>query len=191
MATDFIVDMETLGKADNSVILSIGVLACPEQPIPDIHELVRHGYYAKLNREQQFKAGRTADKETLEWWNNQSDSARDVLASTNLKDIVQAQLEIRSFFFENGYSKNESRIWSRGMIDQRWWQSLCKTCQSINPDVTDFLPFWLWRDVRTALEVLTGDPNCSNMVDASLMIKHNALYDCAADYIKLQGAIDG
>lgn len=191
MATDFIVDMETLGKADNSVILSIGVLACPEPPITDMIELVHRGYYVKLNREQQIKAGRTADKETIEWWKNQSDSARDVMASTNLKDIVQAQLEIRSYFFENGYSRNESRIWSRGMIDQRWWQSLCKTCQQLNPDITDFLPFYLWRDIRTALEILTGDPNCNNMVNTASMIKHHALYDCAADYIKLQGAIDG
>lgn len=191
MATDFIVDMETLGKADNSVILSIGVLACPEPPITDMIELVRRGYYVKLNREQQIKAGRTADKETIEWWKNQSDSARDVMASTNLKDIVQAQLEIRSYFFENGYSRNESRIWSRGMIDQRWWQSLCKTCQQLNPDITDFLPFHLWRDIRTVLEILTGDPNCNNMVNTASMIKHHALYDCAADYIKLQGAIDG
>ena len=191
MATDFIIDMETLGKDDKSVILSIGVLAVPEEPVYDLIELVRHGYYAKLNRDQQIKAGRTADKETIEWWKNQGKSALDVFANTNLKDICQAQLEIRAFVFENGYSKKDSRIWSRGMIDQRWWQSLCKTCQEINSDINDFLPFWIWRDTRTALELLTGDPNCASMVNESLMIKHHALYDCAADCIKLQGALNG
>lgn len=191
MATDFIVDMETLGKADNSVILSIGVLACPEKETKNIKALIQNGYYVKLKRDQQIQAGRTADKDTVDWWKSQGESAKAVFATTDLKDIVQAQLEIRAFMFEHGYSRQESRIWSRGMIDQRWWQSLCKTCQSINSDITDFMPFWIWRDIRTALEILTGDPNCDSLVDESAVIKHNALYDCVLDYLKLQGAMHG
>lgn len=191
MATDFIIDMETLGKSDSSVILSIGVLACPEEYTTDINALLKNGYYAKLNREEQFNAGRTADKDTIEWWQSQSDSAKEVITNTNLKSITKAQLEIRAFMFEHGYSRKESRIWSRGMIDQRWWQSLCKTCQKYDKDITDFLPFWLWRDTRTALEILTGDPNCDNLVNTNNVIKHNALYDCVLDYLKLQGALNG
>ena len=191
MATDFIVDMETLGKTDDSIILSIGVLPCPEEEITNVNTLLRSGYYVKLNRDQQIKAGRKADKETVKWWKSQGDAAKAVFANTDLKDIVQAQLEIRAFMFERGYSRNESRIWSRGMIDQRWWQSFCKTCQSINSDITDFLPFGIWRDTRTALEILTGDPNCNNMVNIEQFIKHNALYDCVMDYLKLQGAMNG
>lgn len=190
MAVDFIFDAETLGKVDDSVILSIGILPCPEdmQKTYTIKELYSTGLHIKLDRDQQLKYGRKIEQDTVDWWKKQGAAARDVLINKNLVDIVQAQLTIRKFMFDNGFDRQKSKIWSRGMIDQRWWQSLCKTCQQINPDVTDFLNFGIWRDVRTALELLTGNPKgCIEDSDPNF-IKHNALCDCCMDFLRFQGA---
>ena len=189
MATDFIIDFETLGTSDDSVLLSIGVLACPSEKTISIKDLLTNGLYIKFNREQQFKAGRKVDPYTLEWWEKQGDEAKNVLSSTNLTDIVKAQLKIRSFCFEHGFDKQNSRIWSRGMVDQRWWQSFCKTCQNYNPNINAFLGFWLWRDVRTAMELLTGTTKGSIADDDPRFIKHNALSDCCMDFLRLQEAL--
>lgn len=189
MATDFIIDFETLGVSDDSVLLSIGVLPCPDYEEYSINELISKGLYLKLNREQQFNAGRKIDNETLSWWEQQGDDAKHVLSSKNLIDITKAQLKVRAFCFENGFDKNNSRIWSRGLIDQRWWQSFCKTCQKYDSNINDFLSFWLWRDIRTAMELLTGSTKGKISDDDPRFIKHNALSDCVMDYLRLQEAL--
>lgn len=190
MATDFIVDFETLGVTDDSVLLSVGILPCPDiSGTYTVKDLISSGLYIKFNREQQYKAGRKLDSNTLEWWEKQGDAAKIVLSNTNLHDIVKAQLTIRSFMFEHGFDKRESKIWSRGMIDQRWWQSFCMTCATLDQNVNDFLPFQNWRDIRTILEVLTGSTKGSIQDDDPRFIKHNALSDCVLDYLRMQNAL--
>lgn len=193
MANDFIIDMETLGKTDNSVILSIGILKCPEEPLYSITELAKLGMHIKLNRKQQLAVGRIVEKDTIEWWEQQGEAAKDVLSSLLLVDIVPAFYKIKSFCYENGFDKKNSRIWSRGLIDQRWWQSFVKSCQKYDPNISDFLDFWIWRDVRTVLELLTG--NVNGTIDFSdtdpRIIKHNALCDCIIDFLRLQEALKG
>ena len=62
MATDFIVDFETLGVTDDSVLLSVGILPCPDiSGTYTVKDLISSGLYIKFNREQQYKAGRKID----------------------------------------------------------------------------------------------------------------------------------
>ena len=191
MANDFIIDMETLGKSDNAVILSIGVLKCPEEPLYSITELAKNGMHIKLNRKQQLAVGRIVEKDTIEWWEKQGEAAKEVLSSLSLVDIVPAFYQIKSFCYENGFNKNSSHIWSRGLIDQRWWQSFVKSCQKYDPNISDFLDFWLWLDIRTLLTMLTGDGNGAISNDDPRFIKHNALSDCIMDFLRIQEAMKG
>ena len=65
------------------------------------------------------------------------------------------------------------------MIDVRWINSLCEDF-SIYP----IFPYWCIRDSRTALEVLSGDPN-GNITEYPGFIKHNALHDACLDGVRL------
>lgn len=193
MSVDFIFDIETLGKTDGCVLLSFGILPCPEDLTKEysIEELTNSGLYVKLNREEQIKYGRSVEQETVDWWSKQDKAARLVLSNDNLTDNVFAYFMVRKFMFDNGLDKN-SKIWSRGMIDQRWWQSWNMSCQKMNSDVVDFLGFWLWRDIRTALELMTGNPNGNISINdvSKNIIKHNALSDCILDFYRFQEAVN-
>ena len=191
MARDFIVDFETMGTMDNSVLLSIGVLACPDDYVTDITELRKNGIHIKFNREQQINLKRQVDAQTIEWWKRQGTSAKAVLSNDNLVRIESAYWTIRSFCFEHGYIVKQSKIWSRGLIDQRWWSSYVKDCQKIDNNITDFLPFNMWRDVRTLLDFLICDANGRQEaipVNANI-IKHNALDDCCLNFLYMQNAL--
>lgn len=186
MANDFIIDFETLGKEDKAVLLSVGVMCVPNLDKNwFINELTPYTIHIKINREEQIRKGRTLDKETISWWEEQGDEAREILSNDNLKSSEYTYKCIKKFMKEGGFEPKSSKIWSRGMIDQRWWQSFCKTF-----DFEDFLPFWCWRDTRTLLETLSGSPTAFLNNEPSL-IKHNAAHDCILDFIRIQLAIKG
>lgn len=190
MATDFIIDMETLGQADRAVVLSIGVFPIPEEDPKEVFgysmvETCSMGYYAKIERESQIKLGRTIEQDTLNWWKAQGDSARNVLSSTGCWEFEKVHKDIMAILRNYDYNPKNSRIWSRGMIDQRWFQSLCRTYH------LEEIPFWIWRDIRTALEILTGSPFGTLKEEDDLgFIKHNALHDCVLDYYRLKEAFE-
>lgn len=191
MSTDFIFDFETLGQTDDAVLLSVGVLACPDMNIDiSFSELLEHGIYMKLERKEQVLLGRALDTDTVNWWKKQGSEAREVLANTNLVDCFNAYCKIRAFLFDNGYSPKNSKIWSRGMIDQRWWQSFCNTLSIKDKNINDPTSFWMWRDTRTALDILVGNTNGRvGIAEPEEFIKHHALCDCCMDYLRLKDAI--
>lgn len=186
MANDFIIDFETLGKEDRAVLLSVGVLWVPGfDKIWLINELIPYTIHIKIDREEQIRKGRTLDKETMSWWSGQGDNAKEILSNNDLKSCEYTYKCIKKFMKEGGFEPKVSKIWSRGMIDQRWWQSLCKTF-----GFEDFLPFWCWRDTRTLLETLSGSP-VAHINDDKSLIKHNAAHDCILDFIRIQSVLKG
>lgn len=76
---DVMLDLETLGKAAGCPILSIG--ACtftPEQGPGDV-------FYEFLNIDDQAASGLKMNPETVLWWMNQSDAARQSLLGGQMK----------------------------------------------------------------------------------------------------------
>lgn len=184
MSTDFILDFETLGKSDDSILLSVGILAIPENLNQNynIEHLLIKSYYNKIDREEQISLGRTIDKETLEWWKLQGSSAKQVLNNENLVSCTTVYNDIVNFFSKYNFNKS-SNIYSRGLIDQRWWQSFCKMLKK-----DDILPFYQWRDTRTLLDILVGNPNGIIQIPSTI-VKHNAVHDCCLDFYRIQNAM--
>lgn len=195
--TDFIIDFETLGITDDAVILSCGILEFPAFSTDKTDILRDHGFYVKMNREEQSKLGRDFDKPTLDWWIKQGDSAKEVLSNTDCIGILQAYHKIKDFFMK--FNLDNCTIWSRGLIDQRWWQSFVQTVKKLDPNVDDFLPFWKWRDIRTfidtyisctfpqaCLEDFIKDMDKGLAIKHPELVKHNALDDCCLDYLRFQ-----
>lgn len=181
-------DMETLGQTEDSVVLSIGI-SCVNSEMKDLtfDQRMKYGFYAKLNKSQQLPE-RTVDKSTIEWWNSQGDSAKSVMSSDHCVDVYTVYKQIMEYLHKTNYNADEDIIWSRGLIDQRWWASLCNKTFSKYGPVQDPLPFWRWRDTRTACDLLVGNPNGIVLNEPEHFIKHNALCDAVMDSIRMHEA---
>ncbi len=140
--SDVMVDLETLGVAPGSVILSIGAVRFWPGGIYD-------EFYAIINTASCQEHGLTVDAQTMQWWGNQSDEAREVLAHAEEGGLtLREALERFSGFFN---AVENSRIWGNGAdfdnallaaayraagLDIPWrpWDSRCyRTLKSILP----------------------------------------------------------
>ena len=62
MKDGVVLDLETLGSVNNSVILSVGMVAVDSTKDYTFDELIKDGYYAKLDVKSQVDAGRKIHK---------------------------------------------------------------------------------------------------------------------------------
>ena len=178
MSRIFILDCESLGVADNSIVLSIGMTYFDEGESPTFDDLLERGYYTKCERKEQKAAGRIAEADTLAWWEDQGSEAREVLSN---KDVLPFKRWSREFkeWLEDHECDDHSTIMSRGLIDERF----VNTC-FLSFNKPRIFNYWQFRDTRTALDLLCGTsegPRC----DLDGFIKHNALHDAAADALRL------
>jgi exodeoxyribonuclease VIII len=71
------VDLETLGVGPNSVILSIGAVKFNEKGIGS------KSFYKTINIQSCLDAGMEVNGDTLSWWMEQSDAAREVFKAAD------------------------------------------------------------------------------------------------------------
>lgn len=83
------VDLETLGKGSNAAIVAIG--AVEFDPV----EGLGREFYKVVNAESSVKAGMVIDADTVKWWMQQSDEARDIFHydGCSLDDVLR-QFEV-------------------------------------------------------------------------------------------------
>lgn len=142
-----IIDLETLGIADNSVVLQISAGIVDENGAKY--------FSAKLNARTQAESGRLIDPDTLRWWKSQSMDAqvRAFIPNKSL-DIspLQACDDFEQFLKDNKYNKKQDFVWQRGSKDADWLSSLFTQ----NGWVFEKIPFAWWkvREIRTAVDVL-------------------------------------
>ena len=183
MAKMFILDCETLSTRDNAVVLSIGMtfITDMDNANTSYNELLTRGIHFKLNREEQIKKNRHISQSTVDWWKSQGDAAKTVLSSDGALPFYAYFTTLKTYLEQNGYSSKTDYVFSRGLIDQRWLDTLCEDFGVSEP----LIPYWNFRETRTALELLTGNPNGRVFIDEKTFIKHNALHDCAMDALRL------
>jgi len=70
---NFMVDIETLGTASTSVILSIGIVEFN----PD-SDAIGQTFHSLINIDSCLRAGLTVDGSTIQWWMTQPDAAREL-----------------------------------------------------------------------------------------------------------------
>lgn len=181
----FMFDIETLGIESNSVILSMACIYFDVTKQQDYQELVNSAFFVKLDVKDQIeRLGRTSTKSTLEWWGGMSSEVKAVSftpKSTDVKaeDAIE-QLREWSKQFPNN---DKCVVWARGNLDQMALGSLEVACNK-----TAVFHFGRWRDVRTAVDLMTGSSNGYAKVanfDDSKVIKHNPIHDCAYDIMMM------
>lgn len=182
--THYAFDLETLGKKENAVILSIGVVPFTFESNATFSELLDAGLYLKLSVEKQVQMGRKIEKDTVEFWKKQGDEAREVLTPT-AKDVdpIAACKIIDGFIKENGVDKERSWFWSRGnAFDFGKIEDLYDSYGIPLP----FLGF-MQRDIRTMVDCFCGTTRgkVKAVRPQDGFIYHNALHDAASDVAKM------
>lgn len=182
----YIFDVETLGIESTSVILSMACIYFNPEDKPTYQQLVDSAFFVKLNAADQVdRLKRSVSKSTLEWWETQHASVKKLsLIPNKLLDVspefAHAQLRTWATQFPD-YAT--STVWARGNLDQMVLGSLEEKMK-----VDPVFHFARWRDVRTAVDLLSGSNNGYCKIpdfDFSQVIKHNPIHDCASDAMML------
>ena len=187
----FMFDIETLGVESTAVVLSAAIICFDPEKDSDIsfRELVERGLLVKFDAKDQVKRlDRTMTKSTLDWWGKQGDyqqklsfvpdAKRDIVA----EDGLQA---IRKYInqYHRGADPQTMTIWARGSLDQMAIDSL-----ALKAGVEPIAPFNRWRDVRTAVDLMTDSKNGYCTVRDLIreeVVKHDPVHDCALDILML------
>jgi hypothetical protein len=80
---------------------------------------------------------------------------------------------------------HKQTMWARGSLDQLAIDSL-----AVKFGLEEITPYHMWRDVRTAVDILFGTTEGYTDVDHPLferhnVIKHHPVHDCALDAMQL------
>jgi 3' exoribonuclease, RNase T-like len=91
--THLMLDLETLGTAPGSVVLSIGARA-----FDPLEGKMLAPFYVNLARDQQDEAGLKASASTMEWWEKQSDEAKAHLRTPSPRHPLTALHMLHTFY---------------------------------------------------------------------------------------------
>lgn len=183
----FIFDVETLGVESTCVILSAAIIYFDPEETPSYQDLLDNALFVKLNSKDQVKRlGRSVDLGTIDWWKNQHEYLKKVSLDPLPDDLLAEDAIDQLHAYMNRYENpHKHTMWARGSLDQMSIDSLCKRADK--PMLTNYA---VWRDVRTAVDILTGATNgyCGvdrEGFDRTKVIKHHPVHDCALDAMML------
>jgi len=177
-------DIESLDVESTSVILSLAAVYFDPDEIVSYNELLDRALFVKFDvTEQITKYKRTISQSTAEWWRKQAEIPQ-VTSLIPSKDDVSAEQGLS--LMSNYYKGNgKGIVWARGALDQLATESLYR---KIGRD--PFCMFNMWRDVRTAVDLLydtsTGYRNIDGFDPSHSVIKHHPVHDCAYDILMLK-----
>jgi len=183
----FIFDIETLGVESTAVVLSAALIHFDPEKQPTYQELLDNACFVKLKAKDQIeRLKRTVDLGTVEWWKNQHEYTRSVSFDSSSNDLTAEDALTQLHNYMNKYPNSQSQtMWARGSLDQMAIDSLAKKL-AMQP-ITNYN---LWRDVRTAVDLLYGGTNGYCEIDHPTfkrheVIKHHPVHDCALDAMQL------
>jgi hypothetical protein len=179
-------DIETLGVESTAAILSFACTYFDPEKKPSPQQLRDDTFFIKLNVKDQCKRlGRTMDKGTLEWWSKQCDLARNKSFKPQPDDYIAEDALDKFKAWLEKYPKKEW-VFARGNLDQCVFNSLEMAC---GREV--IFPHYLWRDMRTAVDLLYLTKNGYCKVEypgfdaENHIIKHDPVDDCVLDAMML------
>jgi len=182
----FIFDIESLGVESNAVILSAAIIHFDPEKRPTYQDLLDNACFVKFNAKEQMDAGRTVSKSTLSWWKEQHDYVKQVSLNPSRDDMTvnNAFLKLYKYMGEHKDAFKQT-MWARGSLDQLVIDSL-----AVKFECEEITGYNMWRDVRTAVDILYGTTNGYVDVDHPLfkrheVIKHHPVHDCALDAMQL------
>lgn len=185
--THITIDIETLGFASDTVVLSIGAAAFTfDATRPNVYDdYVLNGFYAKLDASEQIgKYSRTMDDDTINWWKTQPEEARKVTRpSSEDLPMREALLRLNAWINASGYDYKNSFAWSRGTyFDYPKLEHMYKQV-GLEPGYNG----WKIRDTKTYFDVLQGTSHglYNKKVLPKGFIHHDALHDAAVDAYRM------
>ena len=183
-----IFDFETLSQDQISgVVVSMAMLNFSEARFTGessytFDELVGNTKMIKFNVEEQVKKyNRKINKDTLEWWNNQGEDAKQQLKPSP-EDVSIS--ELYGFFILNK-SANVNRVYSRGnTFDPIFLEHIMRQTDYPYP-----YNWWEVRDTRSLIEGLTWGTDIRNNFtppDCESFVAHDPKHDIALDVMTIQ-----
>lgn len=183
----FLFDVETLGVESTAVVLSAALIHFEPEKQPTYQDLLDNAIFVKFNAKDQIeRLKRTVDIGTIEWWKNQHEYVRSVSFVPNSTDVTAEQgLTLLHDYMNKIPNATKETMWARGSLDQMAIDSL-----AVKVDMQQITGYNVWRDVRTAVDILYGTSNGYVEVDHPLfkrheVIKHHPVHDCALDAMQL------
>jgi hypothetical protein len=154
---------------------------------PTYKELKEGALFIKLDaKDQATRLGRKVSKDTIAWWEKQCLNARNLSLVPSSDDVpVEKGLATLRAWAESK-KDTKSYVWSRGSLDNVMLHSLERKVGT-----EPIFPYNRFRDVRTAIDFLTGSTNGYCQVDHPDfnydvdVTKHNPIDDCALDIMML------
>lgn len=190
MKDTVVLDIETLGSVNNSVVISVGMVAVDSNVDYTFDELIKNGYYAKLDVKSQVDAGRKIHQDTLDWWATQGEAAQHVL-KPHKDDMHFSMLrdDMIQWLENEGIQPWKAKFYSRGShFDFGILHDLFRI--TLNKP-TDYLPwrFWNIHDSKTVVLTLLGKDVWEMGVEPEGFVHHHALHDAAREYITMENAL--
>jgi len=169
--TDVMIDLETVGTAPGSGIISIGAVAFA----PGVAELDWPCYYSgPISRRSCRFIGLTDDQATLDWWNRQAPEARMVFNAASDEQtvravhIINALMQFSTWFRAQGANLEANlEVWGNGSD----FDNVLLQCAMKKADVDAPWPFYMNRCFRTMkTQFPVPEPTFKG-------VRHNALQD--------------
>nr|DAI10680.1 MAG TPA: exonuclease [Caudoviricetes sp.] len=194
MATvDFLLDTETLGTDHDALVLNLGIVPFNIDGKDDPFDLLKRSLTVRFDKKQLFATKRFSyTDDTKNWWKKQPQEVQDLNLKATPDDVSLQEgcQRIIDYLKENGYSR-KSTLWTRGLDFDI---PIVKNLFNVSGLDYPFNPF-MSRDVRTFLEVLTGEdsrvyrPKGFNEKLKDFP-KHFSTYDAIRDVIFMQMAFN-
>lgn len=163
------IDLETLGTAPNSVILSIGAVSFDASGIRD-------EFYCVVNTDSCLDHGLVIEPRTLEWWSAQDEEAAKVLSEAMHGGLA---LPIALNALASAFDWENTLVWCNGLaFDLPMLDTAYRACGSMVP-----WAYYNTRDYRTLRYEL--DSATRNRLDVEPKIAHHALEDAKAQALTL------
>lgn len=153
-----LIDVETLGIHEDSIILQFTGMMYNTQPEPEetIDAFLENCSMIdlKLSVADQRRLGRRIDPSTVQWWSNQPTAVQQHVFIPKADDLPadEAMSQFDIWLKDNNFNKKRDTIWQRGTKDTDWMSSLFMTCGWIFDQIP--LGWYRVRDIRSAVDVL-------------------------------------
>ena len=183
----FVFDVETLGVDSNAVILSAALVHFTPGKNESYQDLLDNACFVKFKaKDQVTRLKRAVDLNTLEWWKNQHPYVRSVSFDPTGDDVTAEDgVTILHNYLNKFPNSRKETMWARGSLDQIVIDHMAGKL-----DLQTITGYNMWRDVRTAVDIMYGTTNGYCEVDypdfnRAAVIKHHPVHDCALDAMML------
>lgn len=185
----FAFDVETLSTESTAVVLSAALIHFDETQPQVYQDLLDKALFVKFDAAEQIRQyKRAVDKDTMNWWQGQSDKVKNKSLKPSDSDVSMSEgLDLLDAYYKKYAGDKLEIVWQRGSLDQVTVESMYRML-----DRKPFVRYNKWRDVRTYIDVVA--PKSSDgytkvyqrgFVESRDVIKHDPVHDCALDIMQI------